>query len=269
MKNSSSFHFFIITPSYNQGHFIRQTIDSVLTQSNVGLKLFVFDASSTDQTVPHLKSYRHTVAWVSEADKGQTDAINKGLTAIGQEMVKSRLTAENVVVAYLNSDDYYLPEALTKVAGSFSAHPEAGWLVGDCQIVNEDNKRIQPFVKWYKQFLRSLGWWTMTITNPIPQPATFIRWSAVQKVGSFNESLRYVMDYEYWWRLRKKVGMPVYLDQELAAFRIHGQSKGSSQFDKQFAEELEVAKKNITNPVLIFLHQLHTLIITTLYTYLK
>ena len=94
----------IVTPSFNQAKFIRATIDSVLSQDYPDLEYFIIDGGSTDGTTEILKSYGQKIKWISEKDKGQTDAINKGLKL-----------SEGELLAYLNSDDIYLPGALKKV----------------------------------------------------------------------------------------------------------------------------------------------------------
>jgi glycosyltransferase involved in cell wall biosynthesis len=270
VSKSNDSRFWIVTPSYNQGRFIEQTIESVLSQPVENIEYWVIDGKSTDQTVSLLKSYRNRVAWLSEKDNGQTDALNKGLERLLKSAQSKDLDPQQVFVAYINSDDYYLPTIFPVVAQAFAANPQAQWLVGDCLIVNERGDRIQALIQTYKTWCRRLGIHrTLAVLNPVPQPAVFFRLSALQEVGLFNSELRYVMDYEYWWRLLSQVGQPILVATPLAAFRIHGASKGGSQYLKQFAEELTIAQRFVTNPLLLFLHRLHTLIIITIYRILK
>lgn len=281
--SQSSAIFYIVTPSFNQARFLKQTIDSVLAQrsTRIEVRYVVMDAKSTDESVEILKSYGKEIAWQSEKDEGQTDAINKGLSSFlrRQESMPDslpnmdpRLREDDIleVFAYINSDDYYLPEAFIKVVEAFQQNPDKQWLVGDAEIIDEHNQEIQRPVRWYKQFFRKLfPSWILFILNPYPQPATFIKWETVQQVGLFNKALRYTMDYEYWLRLRKTAGEPILLSQALSAFRIHGLSKGGSQFVKQFAEELQVAQRYTSNPVLIGLHSLHNRLIQCVYGLIK
>src|SRR5258708_4786197 len=109
----SDFHFLIVTPSYNQAQFIRQTIESVLNQKQ-RVTYWVMDGGSKDQTVGILKKFSSRLHWESAHDKGQTDAINKGI-----KKFQSELWNENTVFTYINSDDYYLPRAFQKVANTF------------------------------------------------------------------------------------------------------------------------------------------------------
>lgn len=258
--------FLIVTPSFNQAHFIDQTIKSVLTQSGSDVQYWVMDGKSTDQTKEVLKQYGKKIQWLSEKDKGQTDAINKGIAKFLQKYANQKDT----FFAYINSDDYYLPNVFDRVADAFTAHPEAMWIVGDCQIIDARNKEIHRPIRIYKKVLR---WfyqpWLLSIINPIPQPAVFIRWSAVQTVGKFDEQLRYTMDYEYWLRLQQQVGAPLMLEETLAAFRIHGESKGGSAFIKQFDEQYQVAQRYTKNGLLLLLHRLHNGLIKTIYEVIK
>ena len=122
----------IITPSYNQGQFIEETIQSVLNQGYPNLEYIIIDGGSTDQTVEIIKRYAAQIAyWVSEPDRGQTHAINKGL---------AQATGE--ILAYLNSDDYYLPGALHAVAKYFGCNPQVDLLHGCCRYVNEQGEPI-------------------------------------------------------------------------------------------------------------------------------
>lgn len=256
--------FTIVTPSFNQAEFIHQTIQSVLQQDDPHLQYWIIDGGSTDETPKVLRKYEKELSYVSEKDRGQTHAINKGIRL-------SRLSEHaDGIFAYINSDDYYLPGAFEKVRAAFRAHPEKKWLVGECTIVNERNEQLQPVIQWYKRFLRKyLGWTLLTILNPIPQPAVFIRAEAVNEIGEFTEKLRYVMDYEYWLRLYKQLGPPLLIDQPLAAFRIHEDAKGSMDFPRQFAEELSVAKQYSRNWLALLLHSLHNRLILMVYSVIK
>lgn len=263
-KRSSQLPLVIVTPSFNQGRFIGQTIESILDQGYEPLTYYVVDGKSSDDTVNVLKRYGSKIKWVSENDKGQTDAINKGLNLACKGL------PDEAIVAYINSDDYYLPGAFQTVVRLFTANSEKMWLVGDCQIVTESGKETQVGLRWYKTFWRHLlSRPVLAVLNPIPQPAVFVRVGALRKLGLFDVSLRYTMDYEYWLRLLHAFGRPIIVDQALAAFRLQASSKGMTQFDKQFAEEYEVAKRYVDSPFLLFLHRLHSTITTSIYKLIK
>ncbi len=220
------------------------------------------DGKSTDTTTGILKKYGKNIRWVSKKDKGQTDAINRGIKQAGKKSFD--------FFAYINSDDYYLPGTFEKVTQAFAEHPEAMWLVGDCQIVDARGGRIQKPIQWYKKIWRDCYQpWMLLVLNPFPQPAVFLRYDAVKKIGSFDQQLRYVMDYEYWLRLQEKFGPPFFLHDELAAFRIHNTSKSGTQFTKQFSEELQVVKHFTKQPVSLFLHRLHNGLIIRVYSLIK
>lgn len=262
--------FLIVTPSYNQAKYLRQTLRSVIKQRcpHIMVEYLVMDGGSKDQSVAILEQHQDLLKFVSQPDGGQSDAINQGIARLQQLKPDHKHT----FFAYINSDDYYLPNSFAKVVQEFARQPSSQWLVGDAQIVNQSGQAVQGVVRLYKQLLRKvLSWWPglLFVCNPIPQPAVFIRWSAVQQCGVFNQNLHYVMDYEYWLRCWRKLGSPILCSTPLAAFRVHPSSKGGSEFKQQFAEELAVARQFTQNRVLLWLHQRHVQLIVWLYTKMK
>lgn len=248
----------IVTPSYNQAAFLGKTIESILSQQYPNLEYWVMDGGSTDGSVDILKRYGQRLRWVSRKDNGQTDAINQGLRQTSGE-----------IVAYLNSDDILEPGSLHRVAESFQAHPAALWVTGACRIINQDDRPIRSFVSRYKSlWLRGYSRNKLCVTNFICQPATFWRRSVHDQIGYFDETLRYVMDYEFWLRL-SKLGAPLVLREPLASFRIHAASKGESQFRKQFAEDQKVVARHADQRGLVGLHRLHNAGIMLAYQILK
>lgn len=262
--------FAIITPSFNQAAFLGQTLESVVSQLEEDDFYCVLDGGSIDDSVSILKKFSHNLEYVSEKDEGQADAINQGIARVTKWASNQQLDQQNVIFAYLNSDDYYLENSLAKVRQIFETQSELMWLSGDAQIVDEEGQEIQTFIRRYKNFFRNiLRWQVLLILNPIPQPAVFIRLSAVQKVGNFNAQLHFTLDYEYWFRLWKAVGPPVIINQTLVAFRIHQKSKGTMKFKAQFAEQLQVARQFTQNQAWLFLQKLHNRIIILSYNLLK
>jgi glycosyltransferase involved in cell wall biosynthesis len=248
----------IITPSYNQAHFIAETIDSVLNQNYPNLEYWVIDGGSKDGTVKILKSYGKKIKWLSEKDHGQTDAINKGL---------QKVTGE--IIAYLNSDDVYLPNTLHTVAEYFIKHPTAKWITGDYFIIDEKGRKIQSWVAEYKKmFRRNPSYSKLAIANYIIQPSTFWRREVVAEIGLFNDQLRYCMDFEYWMRIMKRYPLHV-LPNHFSLFRIHQGSKGGSQYTKQFREEHEIVERYIDNPLIRGVHWIHAQLIVLAYQLLK
>jgi glycosyltransferase involved in cell wall biosynthesis len=254
----------IITPSYNQGDFIGQTIESVLAQDYPNLEYWVMDGGSTDNTLEILKSYGKKINWVSEPDKGQTDALNKGLARVSGD-----------ILAYINSDDVYMPGTFQKVAQLFEQHPEALWLTGEYTVVDENNQPREGFITIYKSIQRWLMMSApflqpiiMGINNPIIQPSTFWRRDLQDKIGLFSVDRRYTMDYEYWLKALK-LGPALIVQDVFSAFRVHSQSKGGSAFHKQMNEQLETAKRQGVSPILLALQWLHNKLIIAVYSVIR
>jgi glycosyltransferase involved in cell wall biosynthesis len=248
----------IITPSFNQGQFIEETIKSILDQNYPNLEFWVMDGGSNDSTVSILKKYGDRIKWVSQPDKGQTDALNKGL---------HKITGD--IIAYINSDDAYLPNTLHTVAEYFEKNPGCDWLTGDYFIIDERGQKMQSWIANYKKILRlHPNRNTLAVANYIAQPSTFWSKAAFKKVGFFNDKLRYCMDFEYWLRLMEQYQLHV-SDRHFSLFRIHGQSKGGAQYVKQFREEHQVVNTFITNPIVRLLHAVHAEMIILIYKLIK
>lgn len=248
----------VITPSFNQGQFIKETIDSILNSEYDNIEYIVMDGGSTDNTIEILKSYGDKIIWKSEKDKGQTDAINKGLKI-----------ATGNIICFLNSDDYYMSDTISYVMKYFAQNPDVYWLSGDYKIVDESGNEIQGFVKSYKNFLKKLPLKpTLKVVNYIIQPSTFWRREVFESVGEFDESLNYTMDYDYWLRIIDKYSLHL-TDKQLCSFRIHSLSKGGFDYKNQFKEELQTCKKYVKNPFLILLHLLHNYLIVGAYKFIK
>jgi len=248
----------IITPSFNQGQFIEETIQSVLNQKYPNLEYIVIDGGSTDNTLDVLKKFEGKLKWISEKDKGQSDGINKGFKM-----------ATGDIVAWLNSDDYYLPGALHEVARFFIKNPKAQWVTGDYKIINAEGKEIQKYIVWYKRLLRLFPTFGMlSFANYIIQPSTFWKSNLLKRVGLLDLKLHFEMDYEYWLRMFQQEKLHV-LKKRLSAFRIHKNSKGGSQYKKQFREEVVTLKKYSSNRLILFLHKIHNMLIIQVYNSLK
>jgi len=230
----------VAIPSFNQGQYIEDTITSILDQGYPDVELFVFDGGSTDSTVEVLKKYeRHLAFWVSEKDKGQTDAINKGLRrATGQ------------IVAYLNSDDFFLPNALNFVAQAYLAHPEAGLYTGNGIIV--DGRKEKP-----RQYMREIGYTYESLLRGscyLLQPSTFINRKAWEKVGEFDEKLRFAMDLDYWLRVGREFEV-ILLNEPLSAWRMHEDIKtangGMTRWNELWNLYRKYTKDQITPGLLV------------------
>lgn len=259
-----SFLFSIITPSFNQGKFIEETLESVFNQTYTNYEHIIIDGGSTDETIEILKKYKakypSKIKWISEKDKGQSDAINKGLKM-----------AAGDILCYLNSDDIFIPNTLQLVADFFTKNKEADWLTGNYIIIDENGNEIQSFIKNYKTILASMPFKErlLEIVNFINQPSTFWRKQVYKKIGGFSLDYRYNMDYDYWIRMIKAGYKINYINKPLSKFRIHRKSKGGSGYKIQFREDLDVLKNNKVNPLNRFLHYLHNQLIISVYSIIK
>jgi len=211
----------IITPSLNQGGYIQTTINSVLGQDYPALEYQVRDGGSTDQTLTILKSYGERLCWYSEPDTGQSNAINKGWQ-----------NSQGDILAWLNSDDCLYPGALERVGAYFRDHSEVDVLYGDCDIIHQSGKVLQPYPTKIFDFSDLV----LTSVNYIPQPATFIRKQVLEDIGYLDESLDYVMDFDYWLRAGKTHRF-AYIHERLAGLRSHYQAKSIANLGK-FSKEL-------------------------------
>ncbi len=224
----------IVTPSFNQLKYLRETARSILDQvGRFDLEWIVVDGASSDGSVEYLRSLQDPrVRWISEKDAGQSDAINKGLQLVTGDLV-----------GWINSDDLYVLGALQAVADAFSANPQTRWAVGRYEIVNDAGQPIrQRIVRYKEKQLRNYTYRTLLRENIIPQPAVFWRADFGKEVGMLDPSLHFTMDYELWLRMGWQHD-PLFIDQVLARFRVHSESKTGVIDRRQFDEGYEVAKR--------------------------
>lgn len=200
--------FSVITPSFNQGNYIEENIQSVLNQNYPNFEHIIMDGGSRDNTIEILKKYLHLI-WKSEPDKGQADAINQGLKI-----------ATGDVICWLNSDDFLENHSFYIVNNILIEHSDLGGVVGDINVVNEFGNILEKRsgVPYTFDYL-------LNINYSITQQSTFIKKERLDKVGGLNDYYNYVMDYELLLRLTKGGSRFSYVDRTLANFRIHGQSK--------------------------------------------
>lgn len=215
----------IVTPSYNQMQFLEETIRSVLLQGYPNLEYIIIDGGSTDGSIEIIKKYEPWLSyWVSEKDCGQSHAINKGF---------QRATGD--IVAWINSDDVYLPGAFEYAVRFLQSHPDAGFIHGPVNIIDENSQVIgnYPVVPF--------SWESQLPVNHIAQQSVFISGQAFKKAGDLDVSLHYAMDYDLWLRLALHHAI-YHTDQVLAQFRIWGANKTSfhpSVFADEFAKVID------------------------------
>lgn len=220
--------FSIITPSFNQGGFIADCIESVLAQDGVELEHIVTDAGSTDETLTVLARYPH-LKWTSEPDQGMSDGINKGfLRATGDWLI------------WLNCDDYLLPGALEKVASFIRSHPETDVVHGDCLFVREDKSVIR------RKYDHSVDPWTLLFVGCyIPSTSTFFRRSIIEEKNLIDLDYKVCMDWEYYLRLLRKGFRFGYVPEALAGFRWHETNTSKVHADRGWKEARRLQREHI------------------------
>jgi glycosyltransferase involved in cell wall biosynthesis len=225
----------IVTPSYNQGRFIAETIESAMGQEGeFELEHIVIDGASTDGTVEILKRYEERVRggewadrcrgvrfrWVSEPDRGQSDAIGKGFRMAGGQ-----------ICSWLNSDDTLLPGALGKVLETFRRNPEAGLVYGKVYFTDASGEIVSEVETGPTDYEG------LAALNLLCQPGVFFRRAAWDAVGGLDENLHYAMDHDLWIRMACRFPL-VYLPEPMATYRLHGKSKtGAARHAVAFQEE--------------------------------
>ena len=223
----------IITPSYNQADFLEQTIRSVLAQENAQFEYLIVDGASTDGSVGIIENYAASLAWyVSEADSGQACAINKGF-----------VRAKGEIIAWLNSDDYYLPDTLAKVADLFAQHPEAGIVYGDVLSVDSAGNPInlQHFQPYTLDDLMAF--------KIISQPAVFMRRSLLEEAGYLDDDYHFLLDHQLWLRIAQLAPL-IYTSQTLAVARYHDEAKNIAHAEEFGAEAFKILAWMKTQPKL-------------------
>jgi glycosyltransferase involved in cell wall biosynthesis len=213
----------VVTPAYNQAVFLRETIRSVLDQDYPAIEYRVIDDGSTDDTPSILAEFNGRLQWESHANRGQTATINKGWEL-----------ARGDVLVWLNSDDTFLPGAVSKAVAYLIQHPDVGIVFGDSMLTDAESKPLghtgpqRPFD--YFRFV-------LECENPISQPSAFVRRSVVEDIGLLDPHYFYFMDWNYWLRAGIKHRI-AYLPEVLSTYRLHAASNTVSQ-SARVAPELE------------------------------
>lgn len=217
----------IVTPSYNQAEYLEETIQSVLSQDYPKIEYLVVDGGSTDGSLEIIHKYADRLAWwVSEPDRGQTDAINKGFAH-----------ARGEIFAWLNSDDTYLPGAVSAAVDFLRSNPEVGMVYGDANLIDEHSRIIGRFPARQTNYRKLMRGYVH-----IPQQSAFFRASLWRQVGPLDASFHDAMDYDLWVRISRRAPI-VYLPLLWANFRIHGSSKTMSPENLCWPEMLQVHRR--------------------------
>lgn len=224
----------VVTPSYNQAEFLEQNIKSVKEQKYPHIEHIVVDGGSDDGTVDLLREHEndYDLHWVSEPDRGQSHAVNKGV-----EM------AEGDWIGWQNSDDYYLSESFEIFDQYRESFPDVDVIYGDIEIVDgEGNLVDKAFFTPPSEFLQRHG------SNLMANQAAFIRKSVFQEVGGLREDLDYCMDIDLFWRLLRADVEMVHVPEYLAGFRVHEDAKTSGMRTDPQREELRRIRERFGAP---------------------
>jgi glycosyltransferase involved in cell wall biosynthesis len=224
----------IITPSLNQGRYLREAIESVREQDYEPIEHVVVDGGSTDGTLELLREYGH-LRWLSGPDRGQSHALNKGFAM-----------ARGQVFGWLNADDAYEPHAVTEGVGALA---DVGLVYADVTRVNDDGvnpRRIRSRPTW--------GLWTeLNEGNGIFSPSVFFTRTAYEAVGGLDESFDLAMDYDLWLKIGKRFGAR-HVDSAWAVQRVHDEAKSVRRYDDFWPERLAVSRRHggrLVSPLLI------------------
>lgn len=221
----------IITPSFNQARYLEATIQSVLSQDHKELEYIIVDGASTDGSVEIIHKYADKLAWwVSEKDSGQAEAINKGL---------SRASGE--IVAWLNSDDYSLPGAVSAAVRAFQENPDAVLVYGNMLAVDEHGGTINK-LKYHQLTLEDLLCFQI-----IGQPAVFMRREALERAGLLDPTYHFLLDHQLWLRIALQ-GEILHVDETWAAARYHPEAKNRARASEFGREAFRILDWAMTQP---------------------
>lgn len=218
----------VAVPSYNQGRWIGQALDSIFAQG-VEVEVYVADAASTDDSVEVIRRFEsRLLGWRSHADAGQAAAINEGIAK-----------GSAPYVCWLNSDDWLLEGGLARLVAALESDPAAPFAYGRVWNHDEAGNRRRRNIE-----VRPFSEWLMARMNLVSQPATLIRRSAWEAVGGVDAKLRLAMDYDLWWRLYRRFGAPRFVDDVLAVNRIHADTKTNTQRRAHYLEAMDVVRRH-------------------------
>lgn len=218
----------IITPSFNQADFLEKTILSVLDQKYPNLEFMIIDGGSTDQSVEIIKRYESCLSfWVSEKDRGQTHAINKGFKR-----------AKGVLVNWLNSDDMLAEDALFNLAHAFNKNPAADVFFGDYRAVDEKGRLL--YQRKSAPYHPKVLFWGRQLSS---QPSVFFKRNLLVELGSLDESRRFCMDTEFWIRAARAGGLFCQIKKELGITRVQAQAKTTLMQQVLHDEHKEIVRR--------------------------
>ena len=210
----------VVTPSYNQGHFIRATIESVLSQDYPHLEYIIMDGGSTDETAAVVRDYASQLTFISETDRGQSHAINKGFQR-----------ARGTILAWLNSDDLYLPGAVRTAVDAFRRNPAAGAVYGEGYLINAEGVVSGRF-----PHTEPLNLWKLVhLSDYILQQSVYFRRDVLDDVGYLDENLHYSMDWDILIRIASKYSL-AYIPEYMGCLREYPAAKSSAGGKRRIRE---------------------------------
>ena len=218
----------VVTPSYNQGKFIRATIESVLAQDYPQIEYIVMDGGSTDETAAIAAEYAGRLTWISERDRGQSHAINKGFQR-----------ARGEIVSWLNSDDILFPGAVSRAVRALELAPHAAAVYGEGYLMDAGGRltrrfpATEPFNLWKLAYL----------SDYVLQQSTFFRRTAIEEVGWIDEDLHYALDWDLLIRLGKRFGLE-YVAEDFGALREYPEAKSFAGGRRRIEEIRRVLERH-------------------------
>lgn len=223
---SASPRVFVVTPCLDQAPYLRAAIESVLSQDYPHLDYFVADGGSTDGSVEILRSYGDRLRWISGPDAGQAAVIADAWAASDAD-----------VVAWLNSDDLYLPGAISRAVRELVERPAAGFVYGKAWYVDDRGERLRAYPT------RPFDAGRLRNDCFVCQPAAFVRRAALDRIGLPDRALRFCMDYDLWIRLSREAEA-TYVEEYLACSRLHAETKSHRELTAMFAEIVRVTARH-------------------------
>jgi len=216
----------LAVPSYNQGRFLAEALESIFVQ-DLPVEVYVADGGSTDESVEVIQRFApRLLGWRSRKDAGQAAAINEGIAA-----------GTAPYVAWLNSDDLLLPGGLRALHDALESSEGTPMAYG--RVWNQDDAGQRKPV-----YVRPFSEWWMAQLNLVSQPGTLVRRAAWEAVGGVDEQLHLALDYDLWWRLYRRFGVPRFIDGFIAVNRAHGETKTATQRANHYREAIDVVRRH-------------------------
>lgn len=240
----------IVIPSFNKVAFIKETLESIVSQDYKNYEVIIQDGGSTDGTLEiiekYAKKFPKLIQYVSRKDGGQLDALNKGMKK-----------AKGDILTYINADDFYTKNAFKEISNAYKNNPESLWFAGRGIVVDGNNREIAKPITTYKNFLLSKNSYSLLLmTNYLMQPSVFIARKAYKKYGPFTGNKKFVLEYDLWLKIGQDQ-MPVVVDKVLTKFRFEPGTISATQSKYLLECDEEVVKRYTTNGAILMVHQLH------------